>query len=192
MFDKLTTFELSLLDGIQQHLQSPFMDGVMKFITTLGNGGIIWIVLGLVLAFTKKYRVCGITALSGMVMGLLIGNALLKNLIQRDRPCWINDAFELIIENPSDYSFPSGHTLAAFITAFVVIRYSRAIGIPTLLLAMLMAFTRLYLYVHFPTDILGGIVLAAMIAVTAIILVPKAINAITEKWNTRKTQNYQQ
>ena len=151
--------EFWILNLIQDILGCEFLDFLIPKITLLGNSGIIWIVTGLVLLFTKKYRRGGVFLLVGLLLGLIFGNVILKNVIARPRPCWLYDV-PLLIPNPTDFSFPSGHTLSSFISAFVLARINRKFAVWAFLLAGIMAFTRMYLFAHFPTDILGGIVLA--------------------------------
>ena len=102
----------------------------------------------------------------GLILCLIIGNGILKPLIARTRPydLEINSNKQIQIEKPNDYSFPSGHTLAAFTSAVIILLYNKKIGIFALILATLMAFSRLYFYVHFPTDVLGGIILGILFA----------------------------
>lgn len=156
------TAELEVLNFIQDVLGCGFMDFAMTRITALGNAGLIWILAGVGLMCTKKYRRGGVFLLVGLLLGLIFGNVILKNLIARPRPCWLVDV-PLLIPNPTDFSFPSGHTLSSFISVFVLFRLDRRLGVLALVLAIIMAFSRLYLYVHFPTDILGGLALAYLI-----------------------------
>lgn len=156
--------EFAVLDWIQETLRCDFLDSFFKLVTTLGNGGIIWILVGVSLLFFKKYRRTGLAVLLGLFGGLLVGNLFLKNIIARERPCWINEAVALLIQTPTDYSFPSGHTLSSTVAAVGILLRDKRIGIPACVLAALIAFSRLYLYVHFPTDILGGIVLGIALA----------------------------
>ncbi len=151
--------EFWILNLIQDILGCDFLDFLIPKITMLGNSGIIWIVTGIVLLCTKKYRRGGVFLLVGLLLGLIFGNVILKNVIARPRPCWIYDV-PMLIPNPTDFSFPSGHTLSSFISAFVLARINRKFAVWAFLLAGIMAFTRMYLFVHFPTDILGGIALA--------------------------------
>lgn len=153
-----------ILDWIQETLRCGFLDSFFRAVTMLGEVGIVWIIAGVVLLFFKKYRRAGVTVLLGLLAGLLIGNLFLKNVIARERPCWINEAVELLIKIPTDYSFPSGHTLSSVIAATCMLLRDKRIGIPACVLAGLIAFSRLYLYVHFPTDILGGVLLGIGIA----------------------------
>lgn len=153
-------FELEILKSIQNLFGCEFMDFLMPQITTIGNFGAVWIATGIVLLCSKKHRRLGIVLLLGLFLGFIFGNLLLKNIIARPRPCWIDQSFSLLIKNPADFSFPSGHTLSSFIASFVIFGKNKKIGILTFVLASLIAFSRLYLFVHFPTDILGGILLA--------------------------------
>ncbi len=153
-------FELEILKSIQSLFGCAFMDFIMPLITKIGNIGAVWISLGVILLCTKKHRRLGIMLLSGLLLGFIFGNLLLKNIIARPRPCWIDSSFPLLIKNPADFSFPSGHTLSSFISSFIILGKNRRFGTWAFVLAALIAFSRLYLFVHFPTDILGAILLA--------------------------------
>lgn len=152
-----------LLDKIQSMFSSGFMDAVMPKITALGNAGIIWIIIGLAMLISKKYRKTGLLVLIGLFLGLIIGNGFIKNLVARERPCWINTDFSLLIPSPKDYSFPSGHTQASVIAATIITLNKKEWGWIVIPLAALIAFSRLYLYVHFPSDVLGGAVIGVII-----------------------------
>ena len=151
----IQTVDFLILDLIQNKLRCKFLDSLMIKFTSLGNGGIIWIAISFLLICYKKYRQAGVLILVGLIMGVLIGNCLLKNIICRLRPCWINRAVSLLIPIPYDYSFPSCHTMSSFDIMFAY---------PAFLLASVIAFSRLYLYVHYPSDIIGGIALGTIIA----------------------------
>lgn len=140
------------------------LDEIVPVFTSFGNGGWGFIALGLVLLCFSRTRKTGVLVLLSLLAGLLIGNVLLKNLFMRERPCWIDTAVPLLIDNPHDFSFPSGHTLAAFETAFTIFLVHRRWGIPALAFAALMGLSRLYLFVHFPTDVLSGMALGIFIA----------------------------
>lgn len=156
-------FEIQILKSIQTFLGCGFLDFIMPVVSALGNGGILWIVTAIILLCTKKYRKSGILILLCMLLGLIIGNLALKPFIARPRPCWIEAEYPLLIDNPTDFSHPSGHTLSSFISAFILLKTDRRLGIPAIVTASLIAFSRLYLFVHFPTDILSGILLAWLI-----------------------------
>lgn len=160
----------SILNVIQELFKSDFMNTVMPMITSLGNAGIIWIIIGLCMTISKKYRKTGIFVLVGLLMGLIIGNGLVKNLVARPRPCWLNPDFRLLIECPTDYSFPSGHTQASFISATIITLKHRKMGLIVIPLAVLIGFSRLYLYVHFPSDVLGGAIMGILIALGTVVI----------------------
>jgi len=155
--------EFNILYAINE-IHNPVLDKIMVGITTLGDAGAIWILLGIILLFMKKTRKCGILMLISIALGALVGNVILKNVIARPRPCWVNPDIALLIPNPHDFSFPSGHTLASFEAAIMIFLHNKKWGSLSLVLATLIAFSRMYLFVHFPTDIIGGIILAIIIS----------------------------
>ena len=157
------------------NLHNPILDNIMIGLTYLGDAGLFWIILAIILLFVKKTRKCGILMLISMVLGLIIGNGILKNLIARSRPCWIDTGIQLLINNPTDYSFPSGHTLASFEAATMIFLHNKKLGIISLILAVLIAFSRMYLFVHFPTDILGGAILGIIISVIVYKIAQKVV-----------------
>lgn len=147
-----------------QTLHNPVLDQIMVSVSSLGNVGWMWVVLSLVLFCAKRTRKIGFAMLLSMLIGFLLGNVLLKNLIARQRPCWIDQSVALLVVNPHDYSFPSGHSLASFAAATSIFLQDRRWGIPALCLAAAIAFSRLYLFVHFPSDVLTGIIMGIVIA----------------------------
>lgn len=169
-------FDWTILQWIQETLRCGALDFLMPKITLLGNGGMIWIAAALIMICTKKYRKNGILLLVGLVVGVLIGNVCLKNLVGRARPCWIDPGVPLLIANPTDYSFPSGHTLSSVIAATMLYDTDRRFGIPAIVLAALIAFSRLYLYVHFPTDVLASVLLGVL------------IGKILDRWNLHENK----
>ncbi len=165
-------FEFDVLHMIQC-LRNETLDAVMTFISFIGNNGAIWIVIGLVMTAFGKYRKCGISILIALIFCLVAGNGILKNLIARERPCWIDESVKLIIAVPRDFSFPSGHTFSSFAGASCILYFHKKEGVFALILAILIAFSRLYLFVHFPSDILGGIALGLIASAFGIYLTKK-------------------
>lgn len=177
--------EFEILDFIRNNVKNGFFDAVMPMVTACGNMGIIWVAVALVISAKAKYRKCSITMLIGLIVGVLVGNLIVKNAIQRDRPCWLVEVQDLLIANPQDFSFPSGHTLSSFCAAAILLHYDKRLGIPSFGVAILIAFSRLYLYVHFPTDIIGGAILGMIVAAFTIKTTEKYVfkgkNALAEE-----------
>ena len=149
--------ELSILDWIQT-LHTPFLDKIMVFITRLGDAGIIWIVLSIVLLLIPKTRKSGAVMVVALVVDVLLCNIVLKNLVARTRPYDVNTGVQLLVAKLHDYSFPSGHTAASFASVTALyLAGEKKLWKFALVLACLIAISRLYLYVHYPTDVLGGV-----------------------------------
>lgn len=151
--------EIQILDWIQ-NLRTPVCDAIMSVITSLGNAGIIWILLMIILLIIPKTRKTGAVLAAALVLDIILCNGIIKNAVARMRPYDANPVVELLIHKPRDYSFPSGHTAASFAAmSALYFAEERYLWKPVLVLAVLIAFSRLYLYVHYPTDVLGGAVL---------------------------------
>ena len=164
----ITSIDFAILDFIQAHMRCAFLDAVMPFITHLGTGGILWIALALALICAKKYRRAGLTVAAALILCLIFCNLLLKNLVARPRPFDINTGAALLIRPPTDFSFPSGHTAASFASAAALLwSGNKRMGGGAAVIAVLIAFSRLYLYVHYPSDVLAGAALGVILAFAA-------------------------
>ena len=154
--------ELQILDALQT-IHNPVLDTIMCAITRLGNAGIIWILLCIVLLILPKTRKTGVILMAALLVDLVVCNGILKPLVHRIRPFDVKTGIELLVKRPTDYSFPSGHTAASFASVMALyLAWEKKIWIPALVLAVLIAFSRLYLYVHYPTDVLGGMIIGAI------------------------------
>lgn len=150
------------LDGgillfIQDYIRMDFMNGFWQFITSLGDKGWFWIVVSVLLLIPKKTRYIGIAALLSLTVNALITNVTLKPLVARTRPYVAIEGLNILAAAPHDFSFPSGHTSASFAAALVYLRkMPKKYGVCFVVLATLIAFSRLYVGVHYPTDVLAG------------------------------------
>ena len=159
----LNEYELPILWWIRENIANPFLDVVMPAVSSLARHGEFWIALALILLCFKKTRKAGVAMGIAMACGFLIGNLGLKNLFARIRPYDMVEV-EMLVEHLSDFSFPSGHTLVSFNAAIALHHYQRKWGVAALVLATVIALSRLYLFVHYPTDVLAGVLLAVGIA----------------------------
>ena len=175
-------FDLPILEWIRVHLWCGLLDAVMPVITVLGDGGVFWIAVAVVLLFFPKTRKIGLGMGAALLMGLVVCNLTLKPLVARIRPYdymqqELGVTIKLLIEAQHDFSFPSGHTIASFEAATVILLYNKKAGIPAMVLACLIAFSRLYLYVHYPTDVIASVVLGVSFAFIGRWLVEKGYAA---------------
>lgn len=156
--------DFAILYGIQDAIACPPLDAIMAFITACGDHGLIWIIAGILLLFSPKTRRWGITLLVTLVLTWVICEFGIKELVARPRPFVVDPTHELVIEAPSGYSLPSGHTLASFLSATVLAFSPVARGwkVTAWVMAVLIAFSRLYLFVHFPTDVLAGALIGTL------------------------------
>lgn len=172
----MINIDWTILKGIQDLFRCDFLDGFFRIFTQLGEVGIIWIVISLCLIATQKYRRLGVLCIIGLVTELILGNGLLKHLVNRPRPLYdenkamaakyLGELFQWPMQlEIKDSSFPSGHAFSSFIVATLIFIKEKKIGIPALCLAALLSFSRLYLCVHFPSDVFAGMILGIIVAI---------------------------
>lgn len=152
----------AILFFMQNHLKNPALDRSMVLITSLGNAGLLWIIIAFLLLFIKRYQKCGLLLICALAFSKFIGDDLLKPLLGRVRPCNKFTEIAILIHTPHSPSFPSGHTAVGFACATILYHCNRRLGICGFVVAALIALSRMYLFVHYPTDILGGILLGIL------------------------------
>ena len=163
--------ELAILDFIAEHFRCGFLDFIMPKITLLGDAGIFWIALAIALLIPKKTRTTGMMMAVALILGLIVCNITIKPLVARVRPYDVAGISPYLAEVQRDFSFPSGHTTASFEGATVIFIQHRKWGVAALILAALIAFSRMYLYVHYPTDILVGLILGVAFGIAGVYIV---------------------
>lgn len=178
-------FDSTILDWFQV-IQNPVLTPVLKLFTLVGEAGAVWIAVGILLLVRKSSRNTGIAVLLSLVFCLLVGNAFLKNVVARPRPCWRAPDIEMLIAVPRDYSFPSGHTMSSFAAAAGIYIWNRKWGIAALAGAFIIAASRMYFYVHYPTDILAGALIGISLAMLSRWIIDKATI-----YNAKKGGNYE-
>jgi len=171
-------WELDLLHWFQS-IHNGFLDWIVPKITFLGNGGWFWIVITLLLLILPFNRKMGVQAAISLAMTFIICNLILKPTIMRCRPCWLEPDVQMLVNIPKDFSFPSGHSNASFAVATAIFTRNKKLGIPALVLAALIAISRLYVFVHWPTDVLAGSLIGICGGITSFFIV----NFIYKKFN---------
>ena len=175
------TWEFAILDFLQAHCRSAWGDALMVAVSSLGNHGIFWILLALALLCCRRTRRLGWALSLGLALNVLVCNGLLKPLVARIRPCDVHTAVALLIARPRDYSFPSGHAASSFAAVSALLACRSRWWIPAFVLAVALCFSRLYLYVHWPSDILGGAVLGILLGFLARRLMDRADRTIQNR-----------
>ncbi len=153
----ITQLDFVLLDFIQ-NLRCTFLDWFFSLYTHTGDGGLLWIAIALVCLCFKKTRKTGMRIALALIFGFIIANLGFKPLVARLRPFQVRNT-HILIAPPEDFSFPSGHTVSSVASAFAICKGSRKWGAIAFATAILIAFSRLYLYVHFPSDVLAGVII---------------------------------
>lgn len=190
LFDSFLHFDLSVFEWVQT-IQGGFLDRLMVIITTLGEGGIIFIAVGLALLCTKKYRKAGVAILVALLVMEVGNNLILKTLFARPRPfnldvtqyAWWHEIYKFpeLVKRPTSYSFPSGHTSSAFAAGIALLWYNKKFGIPLTVFAAVMGFTRIYVEVHYCTDVLFGALVGIIYALVGILIVNKVYPIVMPK-----------
>ena len=173
----LFSVDYKILDFISNGLKNPIFDKIMPVLSNIDNHGEIWIAIALLIYFlgkTKESRFIAVSIILALAIGFIIGDIALKNIIARQRPITVPEGFNFLVKIPASYSFPSGHTTSSFAAFGVMYFRKHKYRYWTMALAIGIAFSRLYLHVHFPTDVLAGVVLGLLVAKLAIWLLRKA------------------
>lgn len=175
MVDILYNIDKAIVDFIHYGLQCKALDFIMPKITLLGDAGLVWIVISVILISNKKYRKIGFSCILALIISALFTDVTIKQFIQRARPITQYPITNPLIKIPSTFSFPSGHTSSSFAAAWVLYRRMDKYKVLYLILAVAIAFSRMYLYVHYPSDVIGGILVGIISATLAMVLVNKYV-----------------
>lgn len=173
--------DYTIVQTIAQHVRQDWLTTIVKFVTSLGNAGAIWLMIALILLVQSRTRRCGLAMLTALALGAIVGNVVLKNLIARPRPFAAYSNIVPLVIPIDPYSFPSGHTLSSFCAATACFGFYRGAGIACYILAAMIGLSRIYLGVHYPTDVAGGAVLGIVLGVLAVWMVNTIGDAIRFK-----------
>ncbi|MGL5069137.1 MAG: phosphatase PAP2 family protein [Sarcina sp.] len=163
----LDTFNMAILNQFKDW-HGPIIDKIMLGITKVGTDGIVFLIIGLILLITVKYRKVGFMMYFASAINLVIVEAL-KHIVKEPRPFLTHPELlnSVIGVPPHSYSFPSGHASAAFVGAFIIACYFKKWGIPAYIFAVLVAISRPFLLVHYPTDVIAGAIIGTISAILA-------------------------
>ncbi len=170
MIGSIFAVDNKVLSLIQRRLRCTILDKAMPIITSLGTCGVIWGIVMVIFMRMRSYRRIGLIMFITLVLCALITNLVLKPLVARPRPCHISPQIPLLIPCPMDYSFPSGHTMSSFAAATIIFKVSPTLGAVAFVVAALIAFSRLYLFVHYPSDVFAGTVFGLAIACSMLLI----------------------
>ena len=189
--EAILNFDLSVFSFIEQHIWADWLNPIMVFFTHWGDSGIFWILLSLIFLITKKYRKVGFAMIGALLVMEVGNNIILKSIFARPRPfnldpaqyAWWHEIYKFpeLVSRPTSFSFPSGHTSSAFAAAVALLWYDRKFGIPLTAFAAVMGFTRIYVEVHYCTDVLFGALFGVVYAVIAVLIVNKIYPIVMPK-----------
>lgn len=187
MWEALMNLDGNILLWIQEYLRNDALTPIVTFITHLGEDGWIWILLTLAMLFSKKTRKVGAMSAVALIIMLLFNNMFLKNLVARTRPYDVIPGLIPLVPKLSSFSFPSGHTSSAFSAGSVMFRkLPKKFGVPILIFAIIMGLTRLYVGVHYPTDVLFGALEGIVIGFAAEAIVNGVIKLFQKKRSSKE------
>ena len=154
-----------ILEFIRLNIQNNILDKIMPLITKLGDMSILWLIISFIFLINKRYRKYGILIIASLILCIVVCNLIMKPLFARVRPCDASSIMNLLISRPKDFSFPSGHTMSSFAAATIIFSENTKLGVISLLVATLIGFSRLYLYVHYPSDVLVGLFIGVFLSI---------------------------
>ena len=170
----ITNLDSQILLYIQEHIRNDTLNPYVITFTHLGDGGILWIITSIILMCFKKTRKIGLVCAFSLLIGALITNVTLKNIVARTRPFYAIEDLVTLINYPKDFSFPSGHSTSWFAGGCgMFLTINKRVSFIFLILATLMGFSRLYVGVHYPTDVLCGLIVGVVSAIVSYHLVKR-------------------
>ncbi len=189
MFEFIINIDKTILYWIQDTLQCAFCDKFFVIATYFGEKGIFWLLSAILLIVFPKTRKIGITALAAIAVSFVLSQLVIKNIVGRVRPFEYFDwnLALMLVDIPHDSSFPSSHTSVSVAAGLAILFCDKKFGIPAVIIAVLVAFSRLYLFVHYPSDVLAGIILGTIVAVAAYFVVGKILKNIEDKKKLKET-----
>lgn len=165
----LRKLDRRIIEIINDKCRNKTLDKLMRLITSLGNLGFVWLIVAIFFLVKKELRLDGLMIISALVLTTIVGEGVIKHIVRRERPfVKLDMEDELVIAPPITYSFPSGHTGSSFAVLAVFMTQIRIMSLPVAILASLIAFSRIYLKVHYPSDVVGGGVIGFLCGISVV------------------------
>lgn len=155
------------LKYISEKCKNRTFDKIMPIITVMGNLGVVWIVISILMLLKVEDRIIGIAVILSLMLTTIIGEGIIKHIVKRSRPFQHNEE-KLLVNKPITYSFPSGHTASSFSALVVFLQMNGKLGLIMSPIATLIAFSRIYLKVHYPTDVICGMILGITCGISVV------------------------
>ncbi len=171
MLQRIQTWDDKILLRLA-HKRTPVLNKVMIFVSSIANNGYVYFAMALPMLLMNSMRLTGFTMLFAVLIAWLMSEITIKNIVRRVRPCKKDFEKYLLIKNPPQYSFPSAHTATSFAVSISMMFTCQYLFIPTLILALLISFSRMYIMVHYPTDVIVGAAVGIICGITAVPVAP--------------------
>jgi len=184
MIPAIQNIDARILLYIQDFIRTPVLTGLLVFFSLIGNNGLVWIALGLVLLIPKKTRLGGFHMLLCLLAAYIVNDLIIKMLVARIRPYDVIDGLTILVKPLSSYSFPSGHANSSFAAALALTLAFGKRGALAYIPAVLIAFSRCYVGVHYPSDVLVGMLMGTLVALITYRLIQRTSNARTARPKT--------
>lgn len=169
-FNKINDFDIKAAFYMTKFYSHKWLNQIMMFISSCGDFGMSWLVVILITNLNPSTRSMSIDMLIALLASTIIGQVTIKTFVKRERPCHTYKDVEMLVPIPSDYSFPSGHTTSSFACSVVMFLYNPLLGLIGFLYAILTAISRMYLFVHYPSDVVFGMILGNIIGILVYII----------------------
>lgn len=188
--DSIYNIDFAILDALQK-IHNPVLNVILAFFTYIGEGGIVWIAFALVLLFFKDKQKKKISAavLLSLILEVIFNEKIIKHIVKRPRPFTLHPNIDTIVHRPGSFSFPSGHSCCAFAAATAVFMFDKRLGIFCYITAALIAFSRNYFYIHYPTDVLCGAVLGVILGIISAVIIKAVMNSREKKLADSTNEN---
>lgn len=177
--------DTAILFYFQNHIRCDVLNIVMIFFSSMGTNGYIWLAAAAAMLLTKKYRFAGVALLVCFTLAWFVNDGVVKHLVQRQRPYLTLQELEVLVPRRNDFSFTSGHTSTAFAAAYAITRANGRRWAWVYAISAMIAVSRIYVGMHYPTDVLGGMLVGTLTAAVAYLLLSHFIHPLREKVEVR-------